>query len=76
MNSSFSSFEGNYKTRRPINLGGKRHQEDKEALVRKTQDLRKARENERQKIKSAIKIQVSKVTMFHMGINQRYQGLD
>ncbi|GES88691.1 HECT-domain-containing protein [Rhizophagus clarus] len=53
----YNTFEGNYKTRRAINLGGKRQQETKEELLRKNQDRRKARENERLKEKSAIKIQ-------------------
>lgn len=54
----YSTFEGNYKTRRAINLGGKRQQETKEELLKKNQDRRKARENERLKEKSAIIIQV------------------
>ncbi|CAB5374017.1 unnamed protein product [Rhizophagus irregularis] len=53
----YSTFEGNYKTRRAINLGGKRQQETKEELLKKNQDRRKARENERLKEKSAIIIQ-------------------
>ncbi|CAG8446325.1 9918_t:CDS:10 [Funneliformis caledonium] len=52
-----NSFEGHYKSRRTINLGGRRQQEDREALVKKTHDQRKAREKERLKQKSAIKIQ-------------------
>ena len=53
-----NSFEGNYKSRRAINLGGRREQENKEALLKRSQDQRRARENERSKLKSAIKIQV------------------
>ncbi|CAI2179543.1 5035_t:CDS:2 [Funneliformis geosporum] len=52
-----NSFEGHYKSRRAINLGGRRQQEDREALVKKTHDQRRAREKERLKQKSAIKIQ-------------------
>ncbi|CAG8467468.1 14682_t:CDS:10 [Acaulospora morrowiae] len=53
----FNSFEGNYKSKRSINLGGQKKQEDKEALVRNTQEQRRARDIERLKKKSAAKIQ-------------------
>jgi hypothetical protein len=51
-------FGGDYKIRREINLGGKRQQETKEELLKKNQELRRARDKERLKEKSAIKIQV------------------
>ncbi|CAO3643333.1 unnamed protein product [Cunninghamella blakesleeana] len=51
------SFEGNYKSKRNINLGGVKTNEDKKALLIKTQNERKARERERLKLKSATKIQ-------------------
>lgn len=51
-------FQGNYKTRQAINLGGNRQQENKVAFLKKIKDQRQARENERLKEKSAIKIQV------------------
>lgn len=52
------SFEGNYKPRRNINLGGIKKVEDKKSLMLKAQAERKAREQERQKLKSAQQIQV------------------
>ncbi|KAG9291049.1 hypothetical protein G9A89_012921 [Geosiphon pyriformis] len=51
------SFEGDFKSRRQINLGGQRYQEDRQLLLRRTQDQRKAREAERLRLKSATKIQ-------------------
>lgn len=54
----FNSFEGNYKPRRNISLGGQRKQEDKESLLKKTQELRNDRKLERLRQKSAAKIQV------------------
>lgn len=53
-----NSFEGNYKSRRTISLGGKRQQKNKETLLKKNQAQRRARGNEKLKLKSAIKIQV------------------
>ncbi|CAO3645437.1 unnamed protein product [Cunninghamella echinulata] len=51
------SFEGNYKSKRSINLGGVKTNEDKKSLLIKAQNERKARELERLKLKSATKIQ-------------------
>lgn len=53
------SFEGNYKPRRNINLGGVKSVDDKRSLMAKAQAERKAREQERSKLKSAQRIQVS-----------------
>lgn len=52
------NFEGNYKPRRNINLGGIKRVEDKKSLMLKAQAERKARELERRKLKSAQQIQV------------------
>ncbi|KAG2200529.1 hypothetical protein INT47_012315 [Mucor saturninus] len=51
------SFEGNYKPRRNINLGGVKSVDDKRALMAKAQAERKAREQDRLKLKSAQQIQ-------------------
>lgn len=53
------SFEGNYKPRRNINLGGVKSLDDKRSLMAKTQAERRAREQDRLKVKSAQRIQVS-----------------
>lgn len=53
------SFEGNYKSKRNINLGGVKANEDKKSLLIKAQNERKARELERLKLKSATRIQVN-----------------
>ncbi|KAI9312725.1 hypothetical protein BX666DRAFT_818263 [Dichotomocladium elegans] len=51
------SFEGNYKPKRNINLGGARSHEDKKALLAKAQAERRAREHQRLRFRSAVKIQ-------------------
>ncbi|KAI7850325.1 hypothetical protein BDC45DRAFT_246620 [Circinella umbellata] len=51
------SFDGNFKPKRNINLGGIRSREDKKSLMAKAQADRRAREQERLKLRSAIKIQ-------------------
>ncbi|KAI7863834.1 hypothetical protein BDF14DRAFT_1733311 [Spinellus fusiger] len=51
------TFEGNYKSKRTINLGGVRVNDDKKVLMAKAQAERKAREYERRKLKSAGIIQ-------------------
>ncbi|CAG8643119.1 2240_t:CDS:2, partial [Dentiscutata heterogama] len=53
----FNSFEGNFKTRPKINLGGQRVQEDKSTLIKKNKEQRRERDNERLRQKSAIRIQ-------------------
>ncbi|CAG8497361.1 5432_t:CDS:10 [Gigaspora margarita] len=53
----FNSFEGNFKTRPKINLGGQRVQEDKSTLIKKNKEQRRERDNERLRQKSALKIQ-------------------
>jgi ubiquitin-protein ligase E3 C len=52
------NFEGNYKPRRNINLGGVKTVGDKKSLLLKAQNERKAREQERIKHKSVQHIQV------------------
>ena len=54
------SFEGNYKPKRSINLGGVRRVDDKKSLMAKAQLERKQREQERLRLKSAGRIQVSR----------------
>lgn len=51
------SFEGNYKPRRNINLGGVKSVDDKRSLMVKAQAERKAREQERLKLKSTQRLQ-------------------
>ncbi|CAG8545276.1 28677_t:CDS:2 [Racocetra persica] len=53
----FNTFEGNFKTRPKINLGGQRVQEDKSTLIKKNKEQRRERDNERLRQKSAVKIQ-------------------
>lgn len=52
------TFEGNYKPKRNINLGGVRSHEDKKTLLAKAQAERRARERERLRNRSAVLIQV------------------
>jgi ubiquitin-protein ligase E3 C len=54
------TFEGNYKPRRNINLGGVKTVGDKKSLLLKAQNERKAREQERIKQRSVQQIQVNK----------------
>lgn len=56
------SFEGNYKSKRNINLGGKQSHQDKKALLAKAQAERKARERERRRNDSALRIQVESLS--------------
>ncbi|KAI8346171.1 hypothetical protein BD560DRAFT_450527 [Blakeslea trispora] len=51
------SFEGNFKPKRNINLGGVRRVDDKKSLMAKAQQERKQREQERLRLKSAGYIQ-------------------
>lgn len=51
------SFEGNYKPRRNINLGGVKSVDDKRSLLAKAQAERRAREQDRLKLKSAQRLQ-------------------
>ena len=53
------SFEGDYKSKRTINLGGSSTRQNKDLLLKKAQLERKEREAERQRVKAAIRIQVS-----------------
>lgn len=52
------SFEGNFKPKRNINLGGVKSIDDKRSLMAKAQAERKAREQDRLKLKNAQQIQV------------------
>lgn len=60
------SFEGNYKPRRNINLGGVKSIDDKHSLMAKAQAERKAREQERLKLKSAQQIQVFTTSIYSL----------
>ncbi|ORX89041.1 hypothetical protein K493DRAFT_72432 [Basidiobolus meristosporus CBS 931.73] len=51
------SFEGDFKAKRNINLGGSRQQQDKKDLLKKAQLERKKREQSRKRERSAILIQ-------------------
>ncbi|CAO3619946.1 unnamed protein product [Mucor fragilis] len=51
------SFEGNFRPKRNINLGGVKKVDDKRSLLAKAQSERKAREQERLRLKSAQQIQ-------------------
>jgi ubiquitin-protein ligase E3 C len=62
------SFEGNYKPRRNINLGGVKSIDDKRSLMAKAQAERKAREQERLKLKSAQQIQVKQRNTLHFDV--------
>lgn len=66
------SFEGNYKPRRNINLGGIRSHEDKKTLMAKAQAERRAREHERQRQRCAVKIQVME-TLEYYNVNLYWQ---
>lgn len=59
------SFEGNYKPRRNINLGGVKSVDDKRSLLAKAQAERRAREQDRLKLKSAQRLQVMNVNDAH-----------
>lgn len=67
------SFEGNYKPRRNINLGGVKSIDDKRSLMVKAQAERKAREQERLKLKSAQRIQVCVYTQLVRILGTNYQ---
>ncbi|KAI8140679.1 hypothetical protein BJV82DRAFT_622100 [Fennellomyces sp. T-0311] len=51
------TFDGNFKPKRNINLGGTKSREDKKSLMAKAQADRRAREQERIRLRSAIRIQ-------------------
>ncbi|KAI8922880.1 hypothetical protein BC831DRAFT_57764 [Entophlyctis helioformis] len=54
----FTNFDGDYKSRRNINLGGSnKARQDKEALLRQAQQERLMREQERRRMASASRIQ-------------------
>ncbi|KAG0212100.1 hypothetical protein BGX28_006861 [Mortierella sp. GBA30] len=50
-------FDGSFKSRRTINLGGNKQQIDKQRLLRQAQEERRIREAERQRSKAAERIQ-------------------
>ncbi|ORZ23850.1 hypothetical protein BCR41DRAFT_248053 [Lobosporangium transversale] len=50
-------FDGSYKSRRNINLGGNRQQVDKQKLLRQAQEERRIREVERTRLRAAERIQ-------------------
>ncbi|KAJ8376784.1 hypothetical protein SKAU_G00073640 [Synaphobranchus kaupii] len=51
------SFEGNFKTRPTVSLGGASKKEEKASLLHRTQEERRKREDERRRLKNAIIIQ-------------------
>uniref|UniRef100_A0A8C4X6B0 Ubiquitin-protein ligase E3C n=1 Tax=Erpetoichthys calabaricus TaxID=27687 RepID=A0A8C4X6B0_ERPCA len=51
------SFEGDFKTRPKVSLGGASRKEEKASLLHRTQEERKKREDERRRLKNAIIIQ-------------------
>lgn len=51
-------FDGSFKSKRTINLGGNKQQIDKQKLLRQAQEERRIREAERLRLKSAERIQV------------------
>uniref|UniRef100_A0A8C6MBK1 HECT-type E3 ubiquitin transferase n=1 Tax=Nothobranchius furzeri TaxID=105023 RepID=A0A8C6MBK1_NOTFU len=51
------SFEGDFKTRPKVSLGGASKKEEKASLLHRTQEERKKREDERKRLKNAIIIQ-------------------
>ncbi|KAF9974745.1 hypothetical protein BGZ73_001800 [Actinomortierella ambigua] len=50
-------FDGSFKSRKTINLGGNKQQVDKQRLLRQAQEERRAREAERLRLRSAERIQ-------------------
>lgn len=54
-------FDGDYRGKRNINLGGNRGNQDKDALLRKAQQERQQRELERTKQRNIVKIQVGSI---------------
>ncbi|KAF8940178.1 hypothetical protein BGZ47_007837 [Haplosporangium gracile] len=50
-------FDGSFKSRRTINLGGNKQQVDKQKLLRQAQEERRIREAERARLKAAERIQ-------------------
>ena len=54
----FDMFDGSFKAKRTINLGGNKQQVDKQKLLRQAQEERRLREAERLRLKSAERIQV------------------
>uniref|UniRef100_A0A4W6FIH1 HECT-type E3 ubiquitin transferase n=1 Tax=Lates calcarifer TaxID=8187 RepID=A0A4W6FIH1_LATCA len=51
------SFEGDFKTRPKVSLGGASKKEEKASLLHRTQEERRKREDERRRLKNAIIIQ-------------------
>ncbi|KAJ1099719.1 hypothetical protein NDU88_004818 [Pleurodeles waltl] len=51
------SFEGDFKTRPKVSLGGASRKEEKSSLLHRTQEERRKREEERRRLKNAIIIQ-------------------
>lgn len=51
------SFEGDFKTRPKVSLGGASRKEEKASLLHRTQEERRKREEERRRLKNAIIIQ-------------------
>ncbi|KAL0094649.1 hypothetical protein F4703DRAFT_1728690 [Phycomyces blakesleeanus] len=67
------NFEGNYRAKRTINLGGVKPNDDKRSLMAKTQSERRVREFERKKLRSAGLIQAFYRGRKEAARNSRYQ---
>lgn len=67
-------FDGNFKSRRTINLGGNKQQVDKQKLLRQAQEERRIREAERARLKAAERIQVPiKMSFYTFAVVLRLQ---
>jgi hypothetical protein len=58
MSTGLFTFQGDYRRRAHVNLGGAKH-EDRASLLRKAQEERKAREERKRREVAAMKIQVT-----------------
>ena len=54
---NFRGFEGNYKSRRPISLGGVHSATEKDAILQRAHEERRRREEARERQKAAVVIQ-------------------
>ena len=59
-------FDGSFKSRRTINLGGNKQQIDKQKLLKQAQEERRIREAERARLKAAERIQVQNYISYCM----------
>lgn len=68
-------FDGSFKSRRTINLGGNKQQVDKQKLLKQAQEERRIREAERARLKAAERIQVRKYVSCRMHIHTLFASL-